>query len=161
MTMTLGIDNATTGSILSVSQWYYVSAASTDTTVTWYQPSTGAVHRQQQPPAPRVRQAPPREFNKFINASDLMEEFIAFLGAQGVRQSEAMGLPVELFIKWLIIRACEADGEQPDVVLTLPTPRNKPRCLGCGQFVQRQLAPPLHDQRCADLLFKRRAQVQP
>ncbi len=107
--------------------------------------------------AAEIRRSAPKEFNKYINSSDLLHEFIAFLGEQKVRQSEVMGLPIELFIKWLIIRACEEDHEEPNVTLTLPSPKRQPRCLGCGRFVPKALSPTLHNVRCAEFYFSRQA----
>lgn len=101
-----------------------------------------------------VRRAPPREFNEFINASDKLEEFIRWLGTEGVKQSEVMAIPLELFVKWLIIRACEKDGEEPGVTLQLPA--RTARCLGCQKFMRR--APvPFHGERCASFYYRRAA----
>ena len=52
-----------------------------------------------------------REFNRYVNASDLLEEFIGFLGDRGVVQSRVLDVPIEVLINWLIMRAAEADGE--------------------------------------------------
>lgn len=98
---------------------------------------------------------PPSGFNRYVNASDLLEEFIRFLGDEGVRQGEVMSLPVELFIKWLIIKACEHDGEEPNVTLVLPAPKQQPRCLGCQRFLPAATAVPMHDARCAGFYFAR------
>lgn len=84
-----------------------------------------------------------REFNQFLNASDLLEEFVKYVKGFGVKQHEFMGLPIELFINWLVIRAAEADGEPaPDVPdpaqrlpLLLPAPTYGSRCLDCGRFI--------------------------
>jgi len=54
-----------------------------------------------------------REFNKYINASDLLEEFIRDLGSFGVRQGDVLGVPVEFFINWLIHKAAQQDGDPP------------------------------------------------
>lgn len=106
--------------------------------------------------APAIKRRPaPLEFNKYINASDLLEEFIRYCGEQGVRQREMLELPVDLFIKWLIIRACEADKEEPNVTLELPAPKRQCRCLGCGKFMRRGLALPMHDPRCYNFYFVR------
>jgi hypothetical protein len=102
-----------------------------------------------------LRRPPPREFNRYINASDLMEEFIRFLGTQHVRQGEVMGLPLDLFIKWLIIRACEEDQEEPNVELVLPPRPAQPHCLGCGRFVKRHAPARLCDSSCASRHFAR------
>lgn len=65
---------------------------------------------------------PPRaalEFNRYLNASDLLEEFIRYCGTERVTKQELMKLPMELFIKWLIVSAAEADQEPapPDIKL--------------------------------------------
>lgn len=102
---------------------------------------------------PRRVQAP-KEFNKYINASDLIEEFIKFAGVEGLKAGEVLELPMELFIKWLVIRACEEDKEEPNVTLALPGPPVQPRCLGCGQWM-RVTPAMLHTQRCAEFFFSR------
>ena len=99
----------------------------------------------------------PMAFNKYVNASDLLEEFIAFLHSEHVPKAEIMGLPIEHFIKWLIIRACEVDQEEPGVVLALPAPKPKPRCLGCGQWMKRTATLLLHGEHCASFHFARMA----
>lgn len=98
----------------------------------------------------------PKNFNRYINASDMLEEFIKFAAVEGVRKSEIMGLPVDLFIKWLIIRACEEDQEEPNVVLELPAPK-KYRCLGCGKFMRKEtvLVAAFHGALCASLYYRR------
>lgn len=98
---------------------------------------------------------PPPEFNRFVNASDLLEEFIAWLGGQGVRQGEVLTLPLDLFVKWLIIRACEQDKVEPGVVLALPAAPPQPRCLGCQRFMRRDVHVPIHDERCSRRYFAR------
>lgn len=52
-----------------------------------------------------------REFNKFVNASDLLESFIRDIGKLGVCQKDIFSIPIGLFIDWLIIKAAEKDGE--------------------------------------------------
>jgi len=84
-----------------------------------------------------------RDFNRFINASDILENFIDFVGGLGISQSELMKLPIELFINFLIIKAAEADGDMtPDLALEhhpalLPAPRKRydAHCRCCGKFV--------------------------
>lgn len=110
--------------------------------------------------APLQRRPPPRNFNKYINASDLLEEFIRYAGDAGVRQGEVLALPLDLFVKWLIIRACEEDEEEPNVTLELG-PAPQPRCLGCQQFMRRGTPLPLHGQRCATHLFNREKAQRP
>lgn len=117
---------------------------------------TKARKRKQPAAAPPPRPIAPPGFNKYVNASDLLEEFIAYLATQGVRQRDFMNLPVELFIKWLIVRACEEDGEAPpDVSLELPPRPSQPRCFGCNRFMARSVVVPLHDDVCAQRYFAR------
>lgn len=104
--------------------------------------------------APVRRLAPPREFNRFINASDLMEEFIRYAGEHGARQGDVLTLPIELFVKWLVINACEADGEEPNVTLELPR-RAQPRCSGCQRWMRRSAKLALCSRHCADHLVRR------
>lgn len=104
---------------------------------------------------PLPRQPAPRTFNKYINASDMLEDFIKYLGEHGVKQSEFMGLPIELFIKWLIIKACEADNEEPNVTLELPSPRKQPRCLGCQKYMPMAATLLMHSSVCAGFYFSR------
>lgn len=106
---------------------------------------------------PPPRRPAPREFNRYLNASDLLEEFIRFAGERGADADEILQLPIELFVKWLIIRAAEADQEEPPIAMpplrALPAPQ--PRCLGCGRWMRRTIAIPLHDTRCADRALAR------
>lgn len=84
-----------------------------------------------------------REFNKHINASDLLEGFIKDLGDLGVKQGEVLDVPIELFINWLIFQAAEQDGDDaPDDVPLLKssvTPHKHPKCLCCGKFIKKTL----------------------
>lgn len=100
----------------------------------------------------------PREFNRFINASDLVSDFIGYLGEQKVAADDVMGMPLELFIKWLVVKACEQDGEEPNVTLELPH-QKKPRCLGCGKYMRRGVDIPLHTEPCAPRYFARRREL--
>jgi hypothetical protein len=77
------------------------------------------------------------DFNTFINASDRLEEFIRFCGSVGVRKGEMLGIPIEHFIKWLVIEAAKADGE--DVVPLLLPDLTKPRCRSCGRWMSPRL----------------------
>lgn len=63
---------------------------------------------------PVVPQAPdpdPRHLNRYLNASDLLEEFVREMSGEGVKKHELLDLPVNLLISWLIIRAAKDDGE--------------------------------------------------
>ena len=164
--MTITIGNASNMTINAAMTGYYSIVASSGASITspsivYYmpQPQQGVGQWQNLLPVPgtvtQQRTLSPLEFNKYINGSDLLEEFIAFLDTQKVKQHEVMGLPVELFIKWLIIRACEQDGEEPNVTLTLPTRQHAVHCLGCGKFMTPKLRPQLHNERCAGYYFRR------
>ena len=80
-----------------------------------------------------------REFNKFINASDLLEQFIKDLGSAGIRQGEVLAVPIEAFINWIVHMAAEQDGDPvPDEVPKFPLEdwgKRHPRCKGCGRFI--------------------------
>lgn len=95
----------------------------------------------------------PAGFNKYVNASDLMNEFIEWLGAQGVRKREIMALPMELFVKWLIVRACEEDGEEPIVKVELPAKAiGRKRCIICRKFMKDKVPVELH-RECSHKYF--------
>lgn len=76
-----------------------------------------------------------RDFNKFINVSDRLEEFIEFCGQQGVKQSEMLNLPLNLFIGWLAIEAAKADKEAEPEFPLLEDLRKivAPSCLECSK----------------------------
>lgn len=147
-------DNGTTFDSTSASfQAFYAIVSSGTTTGT----TIGQWQQYNPNPVPVLaRNAAPLEFNKYINASDMLEEFIKWVGKEGVRRHEVMGLPLELFIKWLIIQACEQDGEEPNVQLALPAPRHQPRCLGCGRWMKAEEVIYMHDQRCAGFYYTRK-----
>lgn len=67
-----------------------------------------------------------REFNRFINASDLMAQFVEFCGKEaGVGRGEFLDLPLKLFIGYLITEAAKADGEpEPKDIKLLPDLRD-------------------------------------
>jgi len=93
------------------------------------------------------RAARHRDFNKYLNCSDLIEEFINYVGNIGLKKNEIMKIPVSLFIAFLVVRAAEADGEEvPEQevmmlknahndILLLPAPDKKPHCELCGRFI--------------------------
>ena len=93
-----------------------------------------------------VRQPTPRAFNRYINGSDLLQEFIHFLGSHQVRKAEALKIPLELVIQWLIIEAAKADDEEPPVKLRLPA--KKLRCLSCSRVLKRKTAIMLCSTAC-------------
>lgn len=95
----------------------------------------------------------PTASESYVNASDLLEEFIDFVdGVGGIDKERFLSLPIETFIRWLVLRAAQADGEsledeQREIeqsVIALPTPakihRIKRNCKCCGRFVSRRRA---------------------
>jgi hypothetical protein len=81
------------------------------------------------------------DFNPFLNASDLLEEYIKELVPHGVRQDEVLRIPIEKFIYWLVHRAAEKDDEPiPKDIPRLPTPTNFNRCRLCGRFIRNAFA---------------------
>ena len=82
-----------------------------------------------------------REFNKYINASDLLENFVGFLGSLGAKQDQVLGIPINMFIHWLILKAAEKDGDQPPKEIpkiehhpALKKISDKPRCSNCAHI---------------------------
>lgn len=80
-----------------------------------------------------------RDFNRFINVSDRIEEFFDFCGEQKLEADEMMELPMKLFIGWLVLKAAEADKEAPpDNIKLIPDLRARaaaPRCRQCQRFI--------------------------
>ena len=161
--------NSTTANI-TVGQWVDNSTTSITTDTTgggWITIPTPITVNPNPPPASvdfygmppdseQLRLPPPREFNRYINASDLLEEFIRYAGSQGVTQREVLTLPIDLFIKWLILEASEFDGEDApdDVVVDFPA---RHRCRGCGKFLSSRLRE-IEMNYCADECVERRLQ---
>jgi hypothetical protein len=52
-----------------------------------------------------------REFNPFVNASDLLASFIRDVGALGITKEELGKLPIPLLINWLVVKAAEQDND--------------------------------------------------
>jgi len=98
-----------------------------------------------------------REFNRFINASDLLVDFMKYMGKHDCTQEQFMALPIELFINWLVIRAAQQDGDpvpadvvdpavsmatkQPPAIPAPDTQRNAPtgHCRCCGRFTSKAM----------------------
>lgn len=86
-----------------------------------------------------------REFNKYVNASELLADFVRDLGKIGVTQSKVLKTPIELFINWLVHKAADADDdayskrgiptleESKDL---LPAPRS--RCKFCQRYLSKK-----------------------
>jgi hypothetical protein len=86
-----------------------------------------------------------REFNRYINASDVMEQFITYLQDKGVKQVDFLNLPIEVFINFMIIQAAQKDGDPipSDIVppeihpkLIESSKQEIPRCKYCGKFIE-------------------------
>lgn len=61
-----------------------------------------------------------REFNPFVNASDLLASFIRDVGSLGITREELGKLPIPLFINWLVVKAAEQDNDPiPEGVVPL------------------------------------------
>lgn len=74
-----------------------------------------------------------RDFNRFLNASEIMEEFVRYVGTLGVKQGDVLNLPISLFINFLVVRAADADGEPtPDVAIE-KHPALTSKCPQCGR----------------------------
>ena len=106
-----------------------------------------------------------RDFNPFLNANDLLGEYIDALIDLGVDALGILRSPIELFMTWLINKAAEADGDElppgavkledhplleqvltgkimflPAKKLLLAPPQMKwsERCKWCGRFITSQ-----------------------
>lgn len=90
------------------------------------------------------KSAPIREFNKFLNVSDVLEDFIGYCADQRISQKDFSELPINLFIYWLIVKAAEADGDDPGDATPMLTHavRNKKlhkhKCKCCGKFLSKK-----------------------
>lgn len=82
-----------------------------------------------------------RDFNKFLNVSDRLEEFIKYCDEVGVRSDEMLKLPIDLFIAWVCLEAAKMDKEPEPNLRLLPrlTTHAKPRCLACARFISRKM----------------------
>jgi len=105
-----------------------------------------------------------KEFNPFLNANDLLGEYVDFLGNHGVDAIGILRSPIELFVTWLIHKAAEADGDEiplgavkpeehplfeqllfgqivflpPRKLLLAPKQNWNERCKWCGKFISMQ-----------------------
>jgi len=81
-----------------------------------------------------------RDFNPFMNASDLLEAYITELVPLGVRQDQVLHLEIERFIFWLIHKAAEHDHDPTPTSIPKLPPRTvliRNRCAACGRFILR------------------------
>lgn len=86
------------------------------------------------------------EFNRYINASDLLEEFLRYLKSMGVSRKDVMKIDLGIFITWLIVAAAEADGMEKPQEETLMLEHQvkpisqQPKCMCCKRFIKRKTA---------------------
>lgn len=75
--------------------------------------------------------------NKYLNASDMLEEFMEWCGEdKQLTKREFASLPIHLFIQWLIVRAAENDNEpiQEEKLALERAKRPVHRCGHCGRY---------------------------
>ena len=88
--------------------------------------------------------APTRGFNKYLNASDLLEDFVRYCASERLSRKDFAELPLSLFIYWLIAKAAEADGDSTDDIVPLletsvKQQRYQPhRCQCCGKSLSKR-----------------------
>lgn len=84
-----------------------------------------------------------RDFSPYLNASDMLAEFVKYVGTLGVRRRDVLNLPLHLFVSWLVIEAAERDGDNvPNDIVPVEKDRSialarRPKCLSCGRFIKR------------------------
>lgn len=74
-----------------------------------------------------------RAFNRFLNASELLEAFIKDMAPSGIRQDQVLKVPIEAFINWLIFQAAKEDGDD------IPDEYYNHRCIYCKRFIAKKL----------------------
>jgi len=79
-----------------------------------------------------------REWSPHLNASDMLAQFVEYVRKLGVHQKDVLGLPLELFINWLVIEAAERDQDPiPLGVARVDRVLKNPKCISCGKFIPR------------------------
>lgn len=89
-----------------------------------------------------------RDFNRFVNAADMLDGFAEYVkaAAPAASRAEFKSLPLELFLKWLFLEAAREDGEDveaepiAEAAAAMLTTRVRPRCPYCQRFVRRSRA---------------------
>lgn len=83
-----------------------------------------------------------RAFSPHLNASDMVGHFLKFAAGLKLTREEVLGLPLKLFISWLVIEAAKRDGDPYEGIE--PPERAKevvflksPKCLDCGRYIPR------------------------
>jgi hypothetical protein len=52
-----------------------------------------------------------REFNEYVNVSDILDQFMQYASAMKLTRDQFLTIPIQTFLKWLIIEASRKDGE--------------------------------------------------
>lgn len=85
-----------------------------------------------------------RDFSPHINASDMLAQFVEYVATLGIDRSDVLGLPIELFINWLVISAAERD-QDPVPAEIVPVQKHqaiantlRPTCLLCKRYIPRE-----------------------
>jgi len=89
-----------------------------------------------------------REFNPYLNASDLLARFVKYVGSLGIPAQDILTIPTSLFVQWLVLEAAQHDGDTPPPdVRPLPESRLlksrlRPQCQlpTCRRFLPRERA---------------------
>lgn len=90
------------------------------------------------------RSSPVRNFNKYLNASDLLEEFVKYCAQEKITKNDFQNLPISLFIYWLIVEATKADRDDLDDVAPMLESAVKNhkshthKCKQCGKFLSKK-----------------------
>lgn len=82
------------------------------------------------------RAARVRNFNPFMNAADMLEEYIKELIPLGIRQDQVLHLEIESFIFWLVHKAAEQDRDPVPIGIPRLPARKIPRCGYCKRFIR-------------------------
>lgn len=120
------------------------STGSTDTAVyygsggNWQQAAIQVPRKQvvQTPKQQALRD--PRILNRYLNAADLLEEFIKDLGDLGARQTDVLAVPIEMFVNWLVCKAAEEDDAETDLPALPGKIQRTDRCKDCGRYIAQQ-----------------------
>lgn len=120
------------------------------------------------PPYNPSQSAAPRRVNRFLATSDMLEEFLREMSAEGIGRASMLDLPIELFVSWLVVKAAEADQETVPENVTDPRRRihalpKRHLCRGCNNEITADLrARGLQwcSAACVGLAFEQRRGVE-
>lgn len=116
-----------------------VTGLITDVTITVSSPATFSSPLAVAAP---IRRKAPLEFNPYINATELVIEFLAEARRliPELSRERFLRLTIADFFAFLIRRAAQADGVSPPEIAAgeIPVPSPRHRCAGCGRFLPRR-----------------------